>query len=68
MVSTILLPVFEVPTAEVRKRALGGFGGTNFKVKKALEDVDKYWSPKLPPDESEWLFSQFESGQSFEVT
>ena len=57
MVSRILLPVFEVPNAEARKRALGAFGGTSFKVKKALEDVDKYWAPKQPPDESEWLFS-----------
>lgn len=37
-------------------------GGTPFKVKKALEDVDKYWLPKEPPGESDWLASEFESG------
>ena len=31
---------FTVPSAEERKRALGAMGGTNFKVKKALENVD----------------------------
>ena len=34
---------FKVPSAEERKRALGAFGGTNFKVKKAIEDAEKYW-------------------------
>ena len=34
---------FKVPNSEERKRALGAMGGTPFKVKKALEDVDTYW-------------------------
>ncbi len=34
------LITFNLPTAEERKRALGAMGGTNFKVKKALENVD----------------------------
>lgn len=49
MVETILLPYFEVPNAAERKRALGSFGGTNFKVKKSIEEADKYWAPKVPP-------------------
>lgn len=40
---------YKVPTAEERKYALGSMGGTNFKVKKSLENVDKYWQPKTPP-------------------
>ena len=45
---------FKMPTAEERKRAIGTLGGTNFKVKKALENIgilwmfyslDKYWIP-----------------------
>jgi hypothetical protein len=44
-----------VPKAEERKYALGAMGGTNFKVKKALENADKYWKPKEPPGPSDWL-------------
>jgi hypothetical protein len=38
-------------------------GGTNFKVKKALENVDEYWTPINPPGPSDWLANEFESGQ-----
>jgi hypothetical protein len=31
---------FKVPSAEERKRSLGAMGGTSFKVKKSIEDVD----------------------------
>ena len=41
-------------------------GGTNFKVKKALDNVEKYWTPKTAPQPGEWLAEQFESGQSFD--
>lgn len=58
---------FKVPTAEDRKRALGALGGTNFKVKKALEEPDKYWKPKNPPGPSDWLSNEFECGQQFDV-
>ena len=37
MVERVVLPNFKVPSAEERKRAIGSMGGTNFKVKKALE-------------------------------
>ena len=53
---------FKQPDAKERKYAIGAMGGTPFKVKKALEDVDKYWLPKEPPGESDWLASEFESG------
>jgi hypothetical protein len=46
---------FKVPSAEERKRAIGSMGGTNFKVKKALENVEKYWIPIKPPGSSDWL-------------
>ncbi len=58
---------FKVPSAEERKRSLGAMGGTSFKVKKSIEDVDQFWLPKTPPGPSEWLYSQFESGQGFDV-
>jgi hypothetical protein len=51
-----------VPSSEERKQALGSMGGTSFRVKKALEHVDKYWVPKTPPVPGEWLAEQFESG------
>jgi hypothetical protein len=50
-----LVANFKVPSAEERKRALGSMGGTNFKVKKSLENFDKYWIPKTPPQPGEWL-------------
>lgn len=50
-----LAALYKVPTAEERKQALGSMGGTNFRVKKALEHVDKYWLPKTPPVPGEWL-------------
>ena len=59
---------FKVPTAEERKRALGTMGGTNFKVKKALENVDNYWVPKVPPEPNDWLATQYENGQHFDVS
>jgi len=58
---------FKVPNSEERKRALGAMGGTNFKVRKALEDVDSYWEQKKPPGPSDWLANEFESGQTFDV-
>jgi hypothetical protein len=39
----------KIPTAAERKCALGSMGGTNFKVKKALDNIEKYWTPKTPP-------------------
>ena len=58
-----LLQNFKVPSAEERKRALGAMGGTNFKVKKALENVDDYWTPIDLPGPSDWLANEFENGQ-----
>jgi hypothetical protein len=51
-----------VPTAEERKYSLGSMGGTNFKVKKALENIDKYWKPINPPGPTDWLAEQIETG------
>ena len=53
---------FKVPTAEERKHGLGSMGGTNFRIKKALQHPERYWTPKTPPQPGEWLAEQFESG------
>lgn len=50
-----LLQNFKVPNERERKTALGSMGGTNFKVKKALENVEKYWITKTAPVPGEWL-------------
>ncbi len=55
MVESRLNPNFKVPSKEERKTALGSMGGTKFTVKKSLENVEKYWAPKTPPQPGEWL-------------
>ena len=60
------MPEYKVPSKEERKQALGSMGGTKFSVKKSLENVEKYWTPKTPPVPGEWLAEQFEHGQGFE--
>ena len=46
---------FQVPTAEERTRAIGSMGGVTFSLKKAYENVDTYWAPKVAPGPSDWL-------------
>ena len=46
---------FKVPSSEDRKHALGAMGGENFRVKKALDNVNEYWEPKVPPEPNDWL-------------
>jgi hypothetical protein len=41
---------------------MGSLGGTNFKIKKALENAEDYCLPKEPPGPNDWLSEQFESG------
>ena len=56
---------FQTPSEKDRKAAIGALAGSNFRLRKSLENVEKYWIPKVLPGPSDWLAEQFECGQTF---
>lgn len=47
------------------KSAMGSLGGEKFKTKKAVENIDNYWTHKVAPKPGDWLWEQNEQGQCY---
>ena len=57
---------FRVPDAKERKQAIGALAGSNFALRKLLEDAETFWEPKVPPKAGDWLWDHYEPGQDFD--